>query len=131
MQIPHLRAATSFENYYMKTKRPDTKQAFQRNLRMLKRLYQLSSKTISDRSGVSERMVDYLLAGERTPSIEVAEQLAHAFGLTGWHMLLPHLTADLAKHDKLDQLIENYGASGADGRDHIDMVAAREAKYLA
>jgi transcriptional regulator with XRE-family HTH domain len=115
----------------MTTQRASTRETFQRNLRMLKRLYQISSKTIAERCGVSERMVDYLLAGERTPTIEVADDLARAFGLNGWQLLLPHLTADLARHNKLEQLLTHYGNASEDGRDHIDMVAAREAKYSA
>lgn len=47
---------------------------FKRNLRMLKRAFRLSSKAIAERSGVSERMVDYLLSGERTPTVDVADQ---------------------------------------------------------
>ena len=49
---------------------------FKRNLRMLKRAFNLSSKIIADRSGVSERMVDYLLSGDRSPTVDVVTYLA-------------------------------------------------------
>lgn len=104
---------------------------FKRNLRMLKRAFELSSKTIAERSGVSERMVDYLLSGERTPTVDVAEQIAQVFGLSGWQMLYPNLTQDLARRGKLEKLLEAYGAASDEGKDHIEMVALREAKYSA
>lgn len=104
---------------------------FRRNLRMLRRAFRMSSKTIAERSGVSERMVDYLISGERTPTESVAEQIGQVFGLNGWQMLFPGLTEDLARRGKLTALLEAYGAASEEGKEHIEKTAEREAKYSA
>ena len=46
-------------------------------------------------------------------------------------MLYPNLTEDLARRGKLDKLLSAYGAASDEGKDLIEMVAQREAKYSA
>lgn len=104
---------------------------FARNLRMLKRAFRLPVKVIAARSGISERMIGYLLTGERKPTEETAEQIGKVFGLNGWQMLYPNLTEDLARRGKLEKLLQAYGAASDEGKEHIEMVAEREAKYSA
>lgn len=131
VQNPNLSATGS--GHYRPMTKPTRKLdgIFKRNLRMLKRAFKLSSKIIADRSGVSERMVDYLLSGDRSPTVDVADQIGHVFGLSGWQMLYPNLTEDLARRGKLDNLLSAYGAASDEGKDLIEMVAQREAKYSA
>lgn len=104
-----------------------TSTTFSSNMRRLKNEMRLSSEEISKRSGVSERMVDYLLAGDRVPSVNVADAIGTAFGVTGWQMLYPDLTTDLAKRGHLKKLLENYSACSDSGKDFIEQVACREA----
>ncbi len=73
VQNPNL-SATGAAHYRLMTKPTRTLDGiFKRNLRMLKRAFKLSSKIIAERSGVSERMVDYLLSGDRSPTVDVAD----------------------------------------------------------
>ena len=84
---------------------------------------------LAQKSGVSDRMISYLLAQERTASIDVIDSLARVFKLTGWQLIMPGLMSDLAKSGKLERLIRNYVKSSSDGRTYIERVAEREAKY--
>ena len=84
-------------------------------------------KQLAYKAGISSRMITYIINQERSATIEVAESIGKAFGINGWMMISPHLTIDSYK--KLDRLNSNYSATTDAGRDHIDMVADREATY--
>lgn len=115
----------------MKTNRPKTTQTLIDNVRSLMRAFPMTKPELAKRSGISERMIAYILAGERTPTVEVANDLAKAFGLNGWQLLVPGLSMELAKVGKLEVLVKNYMNSSESGRDYIDSVAEREAEYRA
>lgn len=93
------------------------------------RARKISKQTLAEKSGVSERMIGYILAKERKPTIEIAEMLAQPFGLTSWQIIMPGLPVELTNGDNLEKLYENYAHSSADGREYIDRVAEQEAKY--
>lgn len=99
------------------------------NLKTLMKVTKMTKDQVALKSGVSSRMISYVLAGEKTPSIEIAEALGKAFGLSGWHMIMPSLPYDLAKSGKLDELVRNYAASDEEGRDFLNKAAQREAKH--
>lgn len=99
------------------------------NLRALMRSSGIKKKQLSERSGVSERMIGYILAKEKTPTVEVTDMLARAFGLSGWQLMIPDVRADLAKSGKISKLVRNYSVASDNGRDYIDRVAEQEAKY--
>lgn len=84
---------------------------------------------VAERSGVSPRMVAYVIKGERSCTLEIAEQLAGAFGFQVWHLLLPGIADNLFRPESLQKLYENYISSQPDGRKLISDVAEREAKY--
>lgn len=84
---------------------------------------------LARRSGVSDRMIKYILAKERIPSIEIADSLAQPFGLSGWQLLKPNLNIRLAQEGKLDRLLDNYSGLSDTARDYIDEVAERETTY--
>lgn len=104
-----------------------TARAFFANLRMLMVETGLDVDEVSRRSGVPKRTVYSYVREERTPSIENAEAIGGAFGLTGWQMILPNLRADLARSGALDKLIQDYSAASEDGRRSISRVADTEA----
>lgn len=60
---------------------------FVKNLRRLMTETGMKPVDIEKRCGISGRMVSYILDHERTPSLEVADQIASAFGLTLHEML--------------------------------------------
>lgn len=80
-------------------------------------------------SGVDAKTVNNMLHGRFDPRPEKADMVAQVFGLSGWQMLIPDLTAAMLKNGELDQLIANYVSASPDGRDNIRRVAEMAAKY--
>lgn len=100
------------------------------NLRLLMRATSIKKKQLAQKSGVSERMIGYILAKEKTPTVDVTDAIAKAFGLEGWQLMIPGVKADLAKSGKLSKLMHNYAIASDNGREYIDRVAEQEAKYV-
>ncbi len=85
----------------MKT-RPKASKTLVANLRALMRATGMKRTLLVKKSGVSERMIGYILAEERTPTLDIAEALAKAFGLRGWQMIVPGLPVALAKNGRIE-----------------------------
>jgi transcriptional regulator with XRE-family HTH domain len=100
-----------------------------KNLKMLMTKTGMSSADIAKKSGVSKRMIDYILSGERKPSVEVAGQIAEGFGLTGWQLIMPSLPYDIAKDGTLDKLINNFSHCDNKSQDYISHIAEKDAVY--
>lgn len=100
-----------------------------KNTKLLMRIHEMDEKALSKKSGVSLRMVYYVLSGERKPTIDIADKLASALGVTGWQLILPSLTETLAKNSRLNKLIDDYSKCSKESQDYIFHVAEREAKY--
>jgi transcriptional regulator with XRE-family HTH domain len=83
---------------------------------------------LSKKSGVSQRMISGILSEESGCSVETADALAHAFGLQGWHLIMPHLTEDLLKSKAVQALFDSYVNATPEGRALIDAMATRESK---
>lgn len=98
------------------------------NLAMLVDKKGWSIEELARRSHVSSRMIHFILKDERTASIEIAEKLARAFGLEGWHILMPNLERDLVDSPTISRLFNGYQKASSDGRALIDQVVTREAK---
>lgn len=99
------------------------------NLRALMKAGGMKLPGLAIKSGVSLRMINYILSKERKPTVEIAEALARAFNLKGWQLIIPDLPVDLARSGKLNTLVKNYTHSSEAGREYIDRVAEQEAKY--
>lgn len=104
-------------------------ETFTRNLKMLLMETGMDLDTLVKKSGVSKRMIQYILSGEKKPTIERADAIAGAFKLDGWVMLMPDLRADLLKNGHLRELIKHYSEASEDGRNYICHVAEKEASY--
>lgn len=83
---------------------------------------------LAGKSGVSQTMISSVLNERSGCSIETADALAHAFGLTGWHLLMPGLTEDLLKSKAVQKLLETYVNATPEGQALIDAMAVRESK---
>jgi transcriptional regulator with XRE-family HTH domain len=99
------------------------------NLRMLLEKSSMPIPLLAQKSGVSKRMIDYILAGERKAGLDVADNLAAVFGISGWQLIMPNLRWEMVKSGNLEELIQNYVNSSEAGREFILSVAEREAKY--
>ncbi len=113
----------------MKGSRENTAKTIVKNLISLMAEFHIDKPELSKKSGVSPRMVSYILSGDRKPSIDVLDKLAEVLGISAWQLMIPNLHADLVKRGRLDKLIKSYASTTEDGREHIDLVAAREAQY--
>lgn len=107
--------------------KPTTAETLITNLKMLMAKTKTNTAWIARQSGVSKRMVDYILSGERGASIEVAEKIANAYGITGWQLIMPSLPYDLASSGKLDRLINKFEHCSQVAQDYVLDVLKREA----
>lgn len=82
---------------------------------------------LAEKSGVSQTAISKVLRGEMNPTVEFAEKLASAFGLSGWHIIMPDLPDDLLRNGSLEKLFRDFLASSKSGREFISQVATREA----
>lgn len=113
----------------MPKKRPKTADTFVRNLKFLIDLNEFSQTDLAKKSGVSQKSISNILLGEQNPTIETAEKIAKAFGLQGWHMIMPNLPSDLISSTELEQLLANFIEASESGREMLIKVAQREAQY--
>lgn len=109
-------------------KRPHTTEVISKNLRALMDLQKMSVSELAKASGVSPRMIQYVLDRERTPSVEIADDLGVALGVTGWLLMLHDLDYALAKSGRISDLIKNYMDDPDDTRAYLDSVAKRDAR---
>ena len=101
---------------------------FFRNLKMLMDKTGADVRDVSRKSGVPIRTIYSYIRQERTPTVDNADAIGRAFGLTGWQMILPNLKADLVKSGALEKLIADYQAATTEGRQSISRVAETEAE---
>jgi transcriptional regulator with XRE-family HTH domain len=89
----------------------------------------LKIPALAKKSGVSPRMIKYILAKQRTPTIDVIQAIAGAFGLKSWQLMIPNVKIDGATSRHLESLVKNYTQSSQQGQEYLDRVAEQEAKY--
>lgn len=87
-----------------------------------------TQKELAEKSGLSQTMISAILRDQAAASIETADAIAHAFGLTGWHLLMPGLSEDLLKSKAVQTLLESYIDASPEGKALIDAMAVRESK---
>lgn len=112
------------------TNRIAPRDTFRANLASLIKLTGWSNREVSRRTNgeVSDRYISMLLRGECSPTIDAAEAIGAAFGLTGWDMITPNLNIELARSGRLRDLVANYLADPDETRTYLDAVAKRDAK---
>lgn len=110
------------------THRPKTQDSVAANLRRLMAMVHWSQVKLAKESGVSQTHISAILRGDSSCTVETAEALAKAFGLKGWHLLIPNLPDELVSSPSLFRLVEAYIHSNAAGREFLDAAANRELK---
>lgn len=109
--------------------KPNASKTLQDNIKMLMSKTKTNAAWIATRSGVSQRMVDYIAKGERVPTIEIVDKIAQCYGLTGWQLQMPSLPYDLAKSGTLEHLIDVFMHSDDETRNYTLKVMERDAEY--
>ena len=112
----------------MAVKRPATRETLARNLRLLMSEAGWNQVELSKRSGVSQRQISNILSSNTGCSVEHADALARAFGLQGWHLIMPALRKEL-QAGAVVLLIDRYAQASTEGRSAIDRVAELESRY--
>jgi transcriptional regulator with XRE-family HTH domain len=112
----------------MSVKRPATRDTLAINLTMLMAEARWNQVELAKRSGVSQRQISNILRKESGCSVEHADALAKAFGLQGWHLIMPSLPADV-RNGAIPALLQRYAAATAEGRKAIDRVAELESRF--
>lgn len=113
----------------MPAQRQKPRESLSINLRHLMATREWNQVQLAKRSGVNQKTISNILNGRNTPTLDILDQIAAAFGLNVWHLILPDLPADLVNGGTIERLFENFIASGEKGREYINHVAEREAKY--
>lgn len=106
-----------------------TKQILAKNLTFLMSQAGHSQHELAKRSGVSQKTISNILRQEQAAAVEMAEKLAAAFGLEGWHIIMPNLPTDLLAAKSMEALYASYIAASIEGRANIERIAEMEAKY--
>lgn len=104
----------------------DTRATVAANLRALLTLRDWSEHDLARKSGVSQKAINNILHRRTAASIETTEALAAAFGLKGWHLLIPRLTVELLTSSSLSNLVDDWISATPEGRDIIQRIASRE-----
>jgi len=99
------------------------------NLTILMQQKDWKPQQLAEKSGVSPRMIAYLLSEERAPTIDIIERLARSFGLEAWQLMLPGIDPTALNANRLSHLISDYSSASDNGRKLIEMIAEREADY--
>jgi transcriptional regulator with XRE-family HTH domain len=109
--------------------RKSTRDNLVTNLRWLMDEAGWTQMELQARSGVSQKSISKILGRKMVPTIDLADKLAAAFGLSGWHIIMPDLPRDLSTNTAIEKLFRDYLASSQRGRDfiaHVANVAAQE-----
>lgn len=106
-----------------------TRETLANNLNYLIKINGDSGESVAKRCGISAKTVNNARKTEHSVTLDVIDKIASAFGLNGWHLIMPNLPDDLKSSKQIEQLYSNYTAASADGRDMIEKIAEREADY--
>ena len=104
-----------------------------RNLQALMAENGLTQNQLSKKSGVSQRTISNMLDPDGpNPQLDNVDKVASAFGLDGWHLIMPNLIEDLTDGSSItSRVLHNLRHSSREGKEHILRVAEREAEYNA
>lgn len=112
----------------MRRKHPTSARAvLAANLRNLMDRRDWTQTALGDKSGVSQRHVSSLLNKEQDCTTEVLDDLAGAFGLPSWILLIPDLPIELLDSQSVHLLVRRYAGAGPEGQALLDRMAEREA----
>lgn len=113
----------------MSSSRPRTEETIAKNLRRLMDMRGWSEEATAKAAGVSQKTINNTLNKNYRPKVETVDQIANAFGLKGWHLMIPDLCQDLEAGGRLAALIEHWGEASTDGKTAIENLAGREAAF--
>lgn len=113
--------------YHMKKLNPTYSEIiFAANLKHLTDNY-VGKAYLSAKSGVSSRMIDFLIKLERGASVDTADRIGKAVGVPAWLLLIEHLTIEMVRNKELCEIVENFTLANDEGKLHILEASRKEA----
>lgn len=106
-----------------------TRETLANNVNYLMEINKDSGESVAKRCGVSPKTVNNVRNTQHSVTLDVIDKIASAFGLNGWHLIMPNLPDDLKSSKQIEKLYSDYTKASADGRDMIEKIAEREASY--
>lgn len=117
------------ENFMVKNK--SSLDVLVANMRALMKINGMTGPALASKSKVSIRMVNLILKKDRTPTLRIVDQIAGAFSLCGWQMIVPEIPRKSDEAKLLAETVSNYLQTSDEGRQYIAHVAQKEAGYNA
>lgn len=100
------------------------------NLDALMKSRDWSARELSRRTNgeVSDRYIGMLLEEQYNASVEVIDELAAAFGLQGWQLMVPGVPADPRAARHFNNMVQSYLVADEDTQAFMEHVAERQTK---
>ena len=89
----------------------------------------LSQNALARRNRMNQKTISNILNQAKSPQLDKIEEIASAFHLEPWQLLLPDLPTNLAEGGKMNRLISAYLTCDQPARDIVNHIAEREAEY--
>jgi transcriptional regulator with XRE-family HTH domain len=107
----------------------EAKKALALNVSRLMEHHGLTQEGMAKKAGVSQRSISNLIfiSSPHSPKLKTIEDVAKAFNLQTWHLLLPDAPIDLLLNSSIEKVVSNYASASKEGRDMINRVSDREA----
>lgn len=103
------------------------RQTLARNVRHLMEGHGHSAYDLARISGVSQRTVLNIINADTDARLDTVDAIAEAYGLAGWHLIIPTLPADLIDSPAISKMVGYYAKMPPEDRSYIDTTIAREA----
>jgi len=95
------------------------------NLRLLMEAADMSQMELSRQSKIPQRTISNMLNGKHSVSLDAVNAVAEVFGLTGWHIIMPNLPADLVGSPSIAKIVRAYINASPEDRRLLDMLSSR------
>lgn len=98
--------------------RETTARVIARNINMLLERSGLEAQQVAIRARIGIRTMAHLKVGSN-PTIDTVDAVARVFGLPGWMLLNPNLSADIDNQEWLDRIRAVFGTAPQEGVDLV------------
>jgi transcriptional regulator with XRE-family HTH domain len=107
----------------------EAKKALALNVSRLMEHHGFTQEGMAKKTGVSQRSISNLISidSPHSPKLKTIEDVAQAFNLQTWHLLLPDAPIDMLLNSSIEKVVSNYASASQEGRDMINRVSDREA----
>lgn len=105
-----------------------TRATLAENVKYLRDARDWSQTYLAKVASVPQKTISNIEANRHSVSLDAVNRIAQAFGLEGWHLIIPNLPRELIESPTLSKLVDGYVAADPQDRKLIDMIAARHSQ---